>query len=210
MRKTKAPEERKKEILDTANELFSQKGFDDTSVNDILERIGIAKGTFYYYFKSKEEVMDALVERCAAIMFERAKTVAADKDLGVHEKIFAAVMALNMRDTGSEELLRQMHKPQNALMHEKSLITLIEGATPILAGIVREGIEAGLFDTPCPEECVEMIITYTQIAFDDQISSSDEDKTRKIAAFINNIERLLGTEKGAFAYVNNIFNGDRS
>ncbi len=48
MRTIKAPEARKNEILDAANALFSRKGFDDTSVNDILGEIGIAKGTFYY------------------------------------------------------------------------------------------------------------------------------------------------------------------
>ena len=54
MRIVKEHEERKNEILDTAEILFEEKGYDKCSVNDILNRIGIAKGTFYHYFKSKE------------------------------------------------------------------------------------------------------------------------------------------------------------
>ncbi|MCH5250603.1 MAG: helix-turn-helix transcriptional regulator, partial [Lachnospiraceae bacterium] len=51
-------EERKKEILDIAEELFTTKGYDKTSTTDILERVGIARGTMYYHFKSKEEILD--------------------------------------------------------------------------------------------------------------------------------------------------------
>lgn len=205
MRTVKAPEERRNEILDAANALFSQKGFDDTSVNDILERIGIAKGTFYYYYKSKEELVDALVDRYAAHMFAKASAVAKDETLGVHEKIFQTVLALNMREASSEELLRQIHRPQNALMHEKSHRAVIEGAVPILSAVVRDGVEQGLFDTPYPEECVEMIITYAQMAFDEEIMPDASRMAIRIAAFVTNIERLLGAERGSFAYVMKLF-----
>lgn len=63
MRTVKEYEERRNEILDTAEKLFVSKGYMKTTVNDILREIGIAKGTFYHYFKSKEEVMDAIITR---------------------------------------------------------------------------------------------------------------------------------------------------
>ena len=62
MRISKEYDERKNEILDTAERLFHTKGYEKTTINDILKEVNIAKGTFYYYFKSKEEVMDALIE----------------------------------------------------------------------------------------------------------------------------------------------------
>ncbi|MDD4074567.1 MAG: TetR/AcrR family transcriptional regulator [Eubacteriales bacterium] len=208
MRTIKAPEARRNEILDAANALFSQKGFDDTSVNDILGAIGIAKGTFYYYFKSKEEVMDALVERCGARMFARAAAVAADASLGVHERIFYTMASLNMRETEGEALLETIHRPQNALMHEKSMRLLFTGAVPILAGIVEEGVAQGLFDTRYPEACAEMIIIYAQIAFDEAMLPAQSAWEERIAAFIANIERLLGAKQGSFAYVKNLFTGE--
>ncbi|MEI3178564.1 MAG: helix-turn-helix domain-containing protein [Lachnospiraceae bacterium] len=63
MRVVKEAEERKNEILDVAERLFGEKGFDNTSTNDILEEIGIARGTLYYHFKSKEDILDAMIER---------------------------------------------------------------------------------------------------------------------------------------------------
>ncbi|WP_312609309.1 TetR/AcrR family transcriptional regulator, partial [Mammaliicoccus sciuri] len=63
MRTVKHPEERKNDILNAAEALFSTKGYQKTTIIDILKAVGIAKGTFYYYFASKEEVMDAIIDR---------------------------------------------------------------------------------------------------------------------------------------------------
>ena len=49
--------------VDVGEELFTQKGFDDTSTNDIINVIGIARGTLYHHFKSKEDILDAVIER---------------------------------------------------------------------------------------------------------------------------------------------------
>ena len=54
MRVVKDAEERKNEILDVAERLFNEKGFESTSMNDIQNEIGIARGTLYYHFKSKK------------------------------------------------------------------------------------------------------------------------------------------------------------
>ena len=63
MRIVKTAEERKNEILDVAEELFAEKGYDNASTNDIIARIGIARGTLYHHFGSKEEILDAIVDR---------------------------------------------------------------------------------------------------------------------------------------------------
>lgn len=63
MRLIKNPEERRNEILDAAEILFITKGYTKATVMDILQACNIAKGTFYYYFQSKEEVMNAIVMR---------------------------------------------------------------------------------------------------------------------------------------------------
>ena len=63
MRTVKTAEERKNEILDVAEELFAEKGYDNASTNDIIARIGIARGTLYHHFGSKEEILDAIVDR---------------------------------------------------------------------------------------------------------------------------------------------------
>lgn len=79
MRITKEHDERRNEILDTAEKLFYTKGYTKTTINDMLQEIGIAKGTFYYYFKSKEEVMHAMIERIVDLDLEVAQTIAQDE-----------------------------------------------------------------------------------------------------------------------------------
>ena len=58
---TKDPEIRKAEIMAIAKKLFDQYGFQNTSVDQIVKTAEIAKGTFYYYFKSKEELLDTML-----------------------------------------------------------------------------------------------------------------------------------------------------
>ena len=62
VRITKEYDERLTEFLETAQQLFFQKGYEKTSVNDIIKKIGVAKGTFYHYFKSKKDLLDKIVK----------------------------------------------------------------------------------------------------------------------------------------------------
>ena len=86
MRLMKEAEERKKEILDIAEQLFIEKGFDNTSTNDILREIGIARGTLYYYFKSKEEILDAVIDRITNQLVEKSKEIFDQKELSVFQR----------------------------------------------------------------------------------------------------------------------------
>lgn len=206
MRIVKEAEERKNEILDAAGELFSQKGFDRTSTGDILEKVGIARGTLYYHFKSKEDIMDSLIERSTVRILSAAQKAAADKTIPVIERIINVILALNIQsdsssDTTGQEMIEHMHSPQNALMHQKTQKVILANITPILADIIREGIKEGLFSTPFPYESMEMATTYASIAFDDDdtIEVTEETRNTRMQAFVFNMERLLGAEGGSFA-----------
>jgi len=198
--------ERRNEILDAADELFGQKGFDGTSTNDILEKVGIARGTLYYHFKSKEDIMDALIERYNAQILGAAKEIAVNKSIPVNERIIRVVMALNISGGNGKEIIDHIHKPQNALMHQKIQKVIMNGLPPILTEIIREGIEQGLFSTPYPYECMEMIVAYTNTVFDDDmVEMTDEERASRIPAFVFNVERLLGVESGSLMYMMKMF-----
>ncbi len=199
LRVIKEAEERRNEILDAAEELFDKKGFDGTSTNDILEKVGIARGTLYYHFKSKEDIMDALIERYNVRILSTAKEIAADKSIPVNERIMRVVMSLNISGETSKEIMEQIHKPQNALMHQKIQKVIVSGVTPILTGIISEGIEQGLFNTPFPYECMEMIVTYANTVLDgDMVKMTDEERASRMQALIFNAERLFGAQSGSF------------
>lgn len=194
----KEAEARKNEILDAADELFGQKGFDGTSTNDILEKVGIARGTLYHHFKSKEDIMDALIERYNVRLLGAAQEIAADKSIPVVERIIRVVMALNISGGNSKEIMEHIHKPQNALMHQKIQKVIVNGVPPILAEIIREDIEQGMFNTPFPYECMEMVVIYANAVFDgDMVTLTNEERFSRMLAFICNVERLLGAESGS-------------
>lgn len=206
MRIIKDADERKNEILDAADELFSQKGFDGTSISDILQKVKIARGTLYYHFKSKEEIMDALIERYNTMLLAAAKEIAEDKTIPVFERLLLSIMAMNMDKDGDSKVLEHMHKPQNALMHQKTHKAMLEGIPPILTEIIKEGIEEGILDTPYPYESIELSIAYINAVFDnDLIELTEEETFTRIKAFIFNIERILGAEPGSFVSMVKLF-----
>ncbi|NIK79890.1 AcrR family transcriptional regulator [Paenibacillus castaneae] len=206
MRVVKEAEERKNEIIDAADELFGQKGFDGTSTNDILEKVGIARGTLYHHFKSKEDIMDALIERYNVRLLGAAEEIAEDKSIPVVERIIRVVMAMNLSGGSSKEIMEHIHKPQNALMHQKIQRAIISGITPILSEIIREGIQQGLFHTPYPYECMEMVVIYANTVFDDDmVQMTNEERASRIQAFVFNVERLLAVKSGGLIDVMQMF-----
>lgn len=196
MRVVKDAAERRNEILDVAEELFATKGYEKTSTNDILERVGIARGTLYYHFKSKEEILDSIIDRMTNKLISQAARVAQDKSIPIVERITLTVMAMNVESDLGAEVMEQMHKPQNALMHQKMQQTSVKGVVPIMAELVEEGIAEGVFQTHFAPEAVEMIIIYSNNAFDELWEQSPEEKQRRMMGFIYNVERLLGAKQG--------------
>ncbi|PWA09754.1 TetR/AcrR family transcriptional regulator [Pueribacillus theae] len=202
MRITKKPEERKNEILDAAEKLFTTKGYSNTTINDILQMVGIAKGTFYHYFQSKEEVMDEVVMRFIDKGVEAAKLIASDPNLKAHEKIFQIIMAQSPDVTQKEQMIDQLHQTNNAEMHQKSLVETILQLTPILADVIEQGIEEGAFKTPYPKETVEFLLVSSQFLFDEGIFKWKPDELmQKALAFTYILETIVGAERGSFDYI---------
>ncbi len=209
MRVVKEAEARRNEILDAADELFGQKGFDGTSTNDILEKVSIARGTLYYHFKSKEDIMNALIERYNTRILGTAKVIAADKSIPIIERIVRVVLSMNVSGGSENQIMEHIHKPQNALMHQKIQKIIINGVTPIMTEIIREGIAKGLFSTPFPYECMEMVVAYTNTVFDDDmVEMNNEERTSRIQAFVFNTERLLGAESGSLTDIMQMFGSE--
>lgn len=200
MRIIKEAEERKNEILDTAEILFFNKGYQKTTIIDILEKVGIAKGTFYYYFKSKEDVMNAVIKRIIEHDVNIAKQISCDKTLTPIQKIFSILLIQKPKNGDKKDkIIGQFHCPDNADIHQKSITQSILTLSPILAEVVQQGIDDKIFKTDYPQEVIEILISSGQILFDTSMFQWDlEELEKKIRAFICAIELLLGAEKGSF------------
>ena len=93
-RVVKTHDERRGELLDTAQTLFYQKGYESTSVAEVIEAVGIAKGTFYHYFKSKQELLDQIIDRQVEIIDQVVDPIVNDvemKAIDKFNKLFSSV-----------------------------------------------------------------------------------------------------------------------
>jgi AcrR family transcriptional regulator len=197
VRIVKEAEERRNEILDVAERLFGMKGFDHTSTNDILNEVGIARGTLYYHFKSKEDILDAMIGRMTGQIVAAAKAIAGQKEVPVLQRLTMTLLALNVDNDLGHEVMEQVHKPQNALMHQKMMERLLREVNPVITELVNEGIAQGLCRTDYPAEVVEMTLLYSCTVFDELSGYGEDERQKKAMAFVYNLERMLGMEGGS-------------
>ena len=185
---------KKDQILDTSLQLFMKKGFDATSISDILSQLDIARGTLYYHFESKEAIMDAIIERLLNQVLEKIEKLMTNNSLSQAEKFMGFFTSINLTQlTGDEEIVDYFNQPQNALFHEKSNRLLIKKLSPVLAQIISEGMESGLFDTPFPAETAELILVGITGFVDSKDSPVEENQTnRRMESFLYNAARMLG------------------
>ena len=197
MKTVKESEVRRQEILVAARELFIKKGYEQTSVNDILKIVDIAKGTFYYYFASKGEVLDAIVLDIVEEGARRAENILIDKSIPLLNRIMMAIMAQVPEFEGRDEIKVEMHKVENTKLERLYLREMLKRMTPILQKPINEGMELGIFHMEYPTESIESILLLGHMMFDcDVFQWKIEDYPMKIKAFLFNVEKLLGAKEG--------------
>ena len=166
MRIVKEHDERRNEIIITAEEFFLTKGFNKTTVNDILKRIGIAKGTFYHYFVSKEEVLDAVIGQIIDQEISRAKEIQASNGSAL-EKLITFLAQNSQEDERKEEIVDKFQMPENSLMKQRALAGTINQVCPVLAEMIEVGRQQGEFNTAYPLESIQFLIAGIQTMFDE-------------------------------------------
>ena len=197
MKTVKEGEIRRHEILDVARELFITKGYDQTSVNDILKIVDIAKGTFYYYFASKEEVLEAIILDIVEEGARKAERIVKDQSIPLLNRIMMAIMAQAPEFEGSDEIKEELHKVENAKLERLYLKAMLKRMTSVLQEPVRECMKEGIVHTEYPTECIETILLLGHMMFDcDTFEWKMDEYPQKIQAFICHAERMLGTKEG--------------
>ncbi|MCK4835886.1 MAG: TetR/AcrR family transcriptional regulator, partial [Candidatus Aminicenantes bacterium] len=109
VRVSKEYDERLNELLDAGQQLFFQKGYELTSVNDIIEKVGVAKGTFYHYFNSKDDLLDKIVERWTLASLERVERLVMNQEhLNAVEKLNLFFITIRDYKVESLELMKML------------------------------------------------------------------------------------------------------
>ena len=200
MKNADRTETRKNEILDVAENLFYQKGYEHTTINDILIASGIAKGSLYYHYKSKEDVLDGIIKRRGDMNIEAAKYIAQTDKLTAREKLLQVMLSQKPADERQRQLTADYEKSSNGQMFLKSLTDIIMRLAPVIEGIIAQGMSEGVFSTPHPLENAEILLSAAHALFDNgELQWTAEEQMQKMAAFILSAERILGASEGSLS-----------
>jgi AcrR family transcriptional regulator len=197
----KKPADRKNEFIEEAQTLFVEKGYEGTSVDDIVAKMGVAKGLFYYYFDSKEELLAIIAHRLLDEI-ESSIVAAMDKKGLTAVERFQELFNFSADITERSKLMAtyfhsEMNQTQHQAMEEKSKAYML----PIIVQLIEQGIGEGTFHTDYPKEtAIALIASSVGIKHSLEPSMSPEEMVRTTRATQSVIERLLGAKPGTFAF----------
>ena len=205
---------RRNEILDVAQRLVYTKGYEQMTIQDILDDLQISKGAFYHYFDSKQALLEAII----AHMHEEAEQlilpIVHDPALSALDKLQRFFATLNRYKIAQKafflELLRVWYADDNAIVRQKLRATGVKWVTPWLSGIIRQGMQEGVFTTSYPDEVGEVVLSLAQdlgetlgmllLSFDPERDNMLRIE-RTVAAYTEAVERVLGAPSGSLQLV---------
>jgi AcrR family transcriptional regulator len=199
---------RRQEFLDTAQELFYTVGYEQTSVSLILEKVGVAKGTFYHYFDSKADLLNALIDRISNRNLEYLLPIVDDHQLNALDKLNQYFNRSQSLKTTNREILkvwlRVMYQDENVLLRHKVQAKGVELIAPQLSKIINQGVQERVFDVEHPLQVAQMILMLSSSLGDvtARLILDQDEHPENVTAFEpyldqfeNAIERILGAPR---------------
>lgn len=215
-RTVKEYDERYEEFLDAGQRLFYQKGYSQTSVQDIIGEIGVAKGLFYYYFSSKADLLDAIIERMTRQTLAALQPMIDDPTLTAPAKLeqfFSRTQSWKLANRKFLiDLMSVIYRDENLVLRTKILAATMPIAASQLAKIIRQGIAEGVYDVAYPEECAEIVLEIGQglaqpianlllhgppvgVTLEEALQALE----RRLLAYERSMERVLGAAPGSIS-----------
>ncbi|MDR6722222.1 AcrR family transcriptional regulator [Paenibacillus amylolyticus] len=193
MARNKFPEQTLEHILTVSAQLFTEKGYEKTSIQDIIDHLGMSKGAVYHHFKSKEEILDAVMERQFAFaaqmldqLVENANAISAkDKLVYILEHIVSNQQVHSL----DRVLLTQIKNP---LFIVKGIQQTVQIDAPIIAAIMREGVTDGSITTGNPEACAEIFLMLINIWINPTLFSRTPEETKERLHFLQHMMHTIG------------------
>ena len=205
---------KRNEILDAAQQFIYIKGYEQMTVQDILDNLQISKGAFYHYFDSKQVLLEALVERMGEAVPPLLLPVVRNPEMSALDKFQSFLTTLNQWKVGQKAfflaLLRVWFTDDNAIVRQKLRATAIREVAPLFSEIIRQGIQEGVMTAIYPDQVGEVIMSLAQdageavgallLSFD--VERDDMQRVeRTIAAYTQSFERILGIPAGSLCLV---------
>lgn len=201
-RTVKEPQVRRAEILSAAGELFKKQGYVNTTVDAIIQQAGVAKGTFYYYFKSKEDILDALVQAMVVQICEEYKKIADDHNLSAMEKMRQMMKGRNHLWERESDLMENLHRPENRELHERINVEIILKVSPVFARVIEQGKNEAVFNVENPLETIQFLLAGAQFLMESGLFRwTREEQLKQAQSMQAVIERSLGAHPGSFSFL---------
>lgn len=188
-------------IYDALEALMCDIPFKEISVEAIAQKANVGKGSIYYYFDSKDEILDAVIERS----FRRAVREYLDKihcertALGRIKELFNSIIEKDFADS-RRNLIVTLHLSDDLVLHNKLKEIAVQEISPILTVLLEQGVEEGSIKVEYPKESAEIIVTTLTVFLDG--SKQDVVSTKKkLKIFAGVLETCLKTPKGSFDFL---------
>jgi AcrR family transcriptional regulator len=143
-------------LIETAGQLFASRGYDGTSVDAIIRQAGVSKGAFYHHFSSKEQVLDAVTDFIVEDALQQIGEAVSDRTVGATIRLNRFLNASKVWRLAHFGLWREVSvvllRDVNAPMLRKIQAQTIARSAPMLAEIIQQGVEEGVFDPPNPSK----------------------------------------------------------
>ncbi|HDS1125397.1 TPA: TetR/AcrR family transcriptional regulator [Stenotrophomonas maltophilia] len=193
--RTKPAETRQEELMDAAQALFLSQGVEATTVSDIVAAADVAKGTFYTYFASRSEILQALAQRYTRHFIE-------DVDQAVQQHPAAdGVARLRAWIRANIEIYVRTHAVHDVVFahhhHHQRGNAERNAIQQQLLSILETGMTAGLWQLPSPQVTASLIYAGVHGATDDLIAAPAQDADAFIAAVVGDCLRMVGVAPAA-------------
>jgi AcrR family transcriptional regulator len=205
---------RREAFVDAALRVTQTKGYEQMSIQDVLDAVDASRGAFYHYFDSKQALLEAMVDRIADGALAVVEPVVDDPDLAAIPKLERFFSGIAQFKTDRKALMLEFIKvwtsDDNAVMREKVRRTMIGRVAAILARIIEQGMREGVFaiDSPAETAAILMMLltgfqdTATDLYLARQAKTiSFEQAERAMKSFTRAFERILGAREGSIQTV---------
>ncbi|MCI7040528.1 MAG: TetR/AcrR family transcriptional regulator [Lachnospiraceae bacterium] len=191
-------------ILDALQQLLEEKSIRHISVSEIAEKAGIGKGSIYYYYPSKDAIVDALIRRSYEQPLQTAKSLSSRTDISSFTRMAMLFQACR---NSSVVFIRQKHRSETsaqdlALLHQKYLNYLVSELKPVLTEIISQGIACGEIHFDYPAALSEIALIVLAVKLDNSlVPSTPEEIEDTLKGLISLLEKGTGVPAGTLDYL---------
>ncbi len=194
--------DKKVRILDAMEQLMCQMPDKEITVSMIAETAGIGKGSVYYYFESKEDIVDAVVSRSYKnVLHEffsnlQMESTALDKI----KLLFRSVLKEEIHDQ-RRNFIHTLHLQEDMRLHNQMKMVAIQEIAPILTALLQQGCAEGSIETETPKESAEIIVAVLMIFLDNTVFPEDDSMQKKLKIFAKVLDTCLHAAPGSFDFL---------